>query len=149
MSKKRASRDAGPKQLLLPLGDSDSQSIRAGQLCRKEAVREALTLALAHCDLSREDVASEMSRLTGEAISVNHIHNWSSGAKRDWRFPMEYATAFCIVTGDWSVVAAILDGSGMVLADEETVTLAQFGGLLAEEKKRQKQKKALMEKLGL
>jgi hypothetical protein len=112
-----------------------SNAFRAGMLARKDAVREALTSALSSCGLSREDVAAEMSRLTGEHISRGHLDNWCSEGKRDWRFPCEYVTAFCIVTGDYGLVAAVLDGTGQGLADEETRAFAELGKTIVEERK--------------
>jgi hypothetical protein len=148
MTKRRTTSDTAPRQLLLPLHSGGTNGIRAGRLCRKEAVREALTEALAACQLSREEVAQEMTRLTGEAVSVNHIHNWCSEAKREWRFPLELATAFCLITGDFGLIAAILEGTGHGLADEGTMVLAEYGQILVEERRRASKKRELLERLG-
>ena len=147
MPKKRASSDTGPRQLCLPLQNGGTNTILAGRLCRKDAVREALTQALAACGMSREDVASEMTRLTGEAISRNHLDNWCSDAKREWRFPLELATAFCRITGDYGVVAAILEGTGHRLADELTMKAARLGVLAVEKKKLAQEERELFGEL--
>lgn len=147
MAKKRPRSDTAPGQLVLPLHFGGTNCIRAGHLCRKNSVREALTHALASCGMSREDVASEMTRLTGEAVSVNHLHNWCSDAKKEWRFPLELATAFCKITGDFGLIEAVLDGTEMGLADAHTLKAAEYGKLLAEEKKRAAKKRELLEAL--
>lgn len=147
MTKKRTSADSGQRQLKLPIGNGGSNALRAGTLARKQAVREALTKALAGCALTREDVAEELTRLTGEAISRTHLDNWCAEAKREWRFPLELAGAFCRITGDWGVLAAILDGSGYALADTQTMKAAEYGRLLVEEKKRAAKKRELLEEL--
>lgn len=147
MAKKRTPSDTDHRQLCLPIQNGGTNTIRAGRLCRKDAVREALTQALAACGLSREDVAEEMTRLTGEAISRNHLDNWCSDAKREWRFPLELATAFCRITGDYGIIGAILEGTGQGLADERTLKAAEYGRLLAEEKKRAAKKRELLEAL--
>jgi len=147
MTKKLTPSDRAPRQLLLPLRNRGTSGIRAGRLCRKNAVREALTQALAACELSREDVAEELTRVTGEAISVNHLHNWCSDAKKEWRFPLELVTAFCQITDDYGLIAAVLDGTGMSLADERTLKAAEYGRLLAEEKRRAAKKRELLEAL--
>jgi hypothetical protein len=116
---------------------------------RKDAVREALTEALESCPLTREQIASEMSRLTGESITINHINNWTSGAKRDWRFPLEYASALVVITGDAGIIAAVLDGTGMAMLDEGDQMYVEYGRLVVEEKQRQKKKRALMQQLGV
>jgi len=135
MSKKRPSSDASPRQLPLPMFKGRSNAFRAGMLARKDAVHEALTSGLSSCGLSREDVAAEMSRLTGEPITRAHLDNWCAESKRDWRFPLEYVTAFCVVTGDYGLVAAVLDGTGQGLADEETRSFAELGRAIVEERK--------------
>ncbi|GAB7082325.1 hypothetical protein [Megalodesulfovibrio paquesii] len=112
-------------------------------------MREALTEALAGCALSREEVAAELTRLTGEAVSVHHLHNWCSEAKREWRFPLELVTAFCQITQDYGVIAAVLEGTGQSLADKETLTLAEYGRLVAEDKKRAARRRELQERLGV
>jgi len=147
MTKKRGSSDTARGQLLLPLCSGGTNSIRAGNLSRKDAVREALTHALAACPMSREEVAEELSRLTGEAISRNHLDNWCSTGKREWRFPCELTTAFCRITGDFGLVVAVLEGTGFGLADDRTLKAAQYGRMLAEEKKRTAMKRKLLEAL--
>ncbi len=132
----------------LPILTGGASGLRAGRLCRKEAVREALAEALAVCSLSREEVAQEMTRLTGESVSVNHLNNWCSEAKREWRFPLELATAFCMITGSFGVIMAILDGTGHCLADEETRILAEYGQMIVEERRRASKKRDLLERLG-
>jgi len=149
MAKKTTVSAGTPRQLTLPLFQGRTNTIRAGMLARKDAVREALTQDLAECGLSRDDVAAEMSRLTGEPISRNHLDNWCSDAKREWRFPAEFSTAFCAVTGGTRVLQAILDGTGHGLADEKTMTLAEYGQILVEDKKRAAKRRKLQERLGL
>lgn len=143
-------KSVGPcRQLLLPIQTSGSQSMRAGSLSRKDAVREALTHAMDSCRLSREQIASEMSRLTGESITINHINNWTSGAKRDWRFPLEYVSALVVITGDAGIVSAVLEGTGLSVLDKDDQMYVEYGRLVVEEKQRQKKKRALMQKLGV
>ncbi len=137
------------RTLILPIQSYPSQSIRAGRMGRKYAVREALTEALGACDLSREQVASELSRLTGEAISINHINNWTSPAKEGWRFPLEYVAAFAVVTQNQGIIDAALEGTGLAVIGEEEQAYVEFGRIMIEDKKRMKKKKALMQKLGV
>ena len=67
MTKKRTSLDGTPRQLSLPLNQSGGRAMRAGMLCRKDAVREAFVRALKKSGLERDFLAAEMSRLTGES----------------------------------------------------------------------------------
>lgn len=61
---------------------------------------------------------------------------------------MELATAFCMITGDFGVIVAILEGTGHGLADEEARVLAEYGQILVEERKRASKKRELLERLG-
>lgn len=140
--------DSRQYELPLPLKKEGTLAIRAGRLGRKNAVREALTMALSNSAMSREEIAAELSRLTGEAVSVNHINNWCSEAKREWRFPLEMATALCMITGDFGIMEAVLEGTGHWLANERTMAAAEYGQLVAEEKKRAAKKRKLLEVLG-
>jgi hypothetical protein len=148
MAKKQHKNDiAGQLRLPIPLA-GDEQPERAGTLCRRDAVREALKIALSGCVLSREVIAEEMSRLTGESITVHHLNNWTSESKVEWRFPLEYLTAFITVTGDAGVVDAVLCSTRLALMDEETRTYAEYGRMLVEEKRQRKQKAELLKQLG-
>lgn len=121
--------------------------MRAGMLSRKEAVREAFVSALKKSGLEREYLAAEMSRLTGESITVNHINNWSSESKQDWRFPIEYGAAFCLIVDDFGLFEAALAGTGRELADEKTRVAAEYGLLIADKKKRAAKERELLEAL--
>lgn len=147
MTKKRPHSVLGPRQLSLPLHDSATNTTRAGMLARKDAVRESLTQALAGCGMSREEVAAEMTRLTGESVSRNHIDNWCSDAKREWRFPLEFVTAFCQITGNYALIEAVLTGTGQRLADERTIKAARLGVLAVERKKLAREERELFGEL--
>ncbi len=148
MAKKHHSQDKASRQLLLPLGKGGTNTIRAGRLGRHEAIREALTSALAKCPLSREEFAAEMSRLLGEAISTNHLNNWAAMAKTDWRFPLEYAAAFCLIAQDFGLFEAALEATGRELADEESKVLAEYGRVLVQKRKAASKERELLERLG-
>lgn len=121
--------------------------MRAGMLCRKDAVREAFIRALKKSGLERDFLAAEMSRLTGESITANHINNWCSESKQDRRFPLEYAAAFCVVVDDYGLFEAALNGTGWGLADEKARAAAEYGRHMAEKKKRAAKERELLEAL--
>ena len=148
MAKKHHSLDKAPRQLLLPLVNGGTNTIRAGKLGRHNAIREALTSALASSSLSREEFAAEMSRLTGESLSTNHLNNWCSTAKKDWRFPMEYAAAFCLIAQDFGLFEAALEETGRELADEESKVLAEYGRVLVQKRRAASKERELLERLG-
>jgi hypothetical protein len=127
--------DRGPKQLSLPIHHAHTTRFDAGDLTRREAIREALTLDLADTDMPREIIAKELSRLTSEKISRNHIDNWTSEARTDRYFPIQIATAWMIVLRSPRLARIMLKGTGYGLADEETLGLAELGEVIIEERK--------------
>jgi hypothetical protein len=136
-------------QLTFPLEKIESRKHRAGSFRRHDHVSEALKDALKNCGLAREVVAEELSRLTGDQISVNHLNNWTAESKNGWRLPLEYAAAISVITGDIGIVKAALEGSGVKVLDEEEAAIYELGRITAEDMKRKKKKKEVMEKLGI
>jgi hypothetical protein len=114
-------------------------------MCRRDAVREALADTIEHCGLSREALAAEMSRLTGDSISRTHIDQWTAPSKSGWRFPLEYAAALAAITGDCRVVEAALAGTRFRVVDERTVAAAELGRMVAEERRRRARMRELLE----
>ena len=136
-------------QMTLPLDDIQPRKFRAGSLRRHEQVREAVKRALKNCGLPRDVVAEEISRLTGDQVSVNHLNNWTAESKGGWRLPVEYAAALSVVTGDIGPVQAAFDGTGMVVLDQEQAAVYEVGKITAEDLERKKKRKEVLERLGL
>jgi hypothetical protein len=149
MTKFQPSKAPVGRQLNLPLTNLRSFDESAGKYRRKEAVQEALKRTLRNCQLSREEIADEMSRLVSEKITVTHIANWTAESKNGWRMPLEYAAAFYVVTGDPGVVKAALAGSGIGVLDDKDFALYELGKIVAEERSRGKKKRQVMERLGI
>jgi hypothetical protein len=149
MTKKKRFPDTRERQLNLPFSNLRSFDELAGSYSRKSAVQEALKRTLRDCQLSREEIADEMSRLVSEKITVNHIANWTAESKNGWRMPLEYAAAFFVITGDDGVVKAALSGSGIGIMDDREYAFYELGKIVAEERQRSKKKRRVMEELGL
>jgi len=123
--------------------------LRAGALRVKEAVNEALKAALDKCGMSRDEVARELSRLVGEEISVHTLNNWCAEGKNNRRFPLEYAGALAVITGSQEVLDAALRSSGFRVLDIEQLVYYELGVIEAEERRRRKAKKEVIERIGL
>ena len=126
--------DLRAKQLSLPFMTSRSFKHQAGSFRRAEAVHEAVLMALKHCLLSREEIADEMSRLLGEKVTVNHVANWAAESKNGWRMPLEYASAFCVVTNDNRVIKAAFSGSGINVLDDSEMAFYEIGKAVEEKR---------------
>lgn len=134
-----------PTQLALFKSKSRTSHLRAGALRVKEAQHEALKRALNDCDLDREEVAKEMSRLVGEEISVHALNNWCAEGKSNRRFPLECAKALALITGDTDILEAAL-GPDFVVLDEAGQVCLEYGQLVLEDRVRAKRKRQLQEK---
>lgn len=124
-------------------------TLRAGALRVKEAVNEALKAALAGCQMSREEIAGELSRLVGEEMSVHTLNNWCAEGANNRRFPLECAAALSIITGNREVLDAALKTAGFRVLDAEESAYYELGIIEAEELVRRKHKKEVMERIGL
>ncbi|SDB03373.1 hypothetical protein SAMN05660653_00148 [Desulfonatronum thiosulfatophilum] len=144
MTKKKARTDRG--QLQLPL-DLHREPVRAGGYRVRDAVQEALRETLEKCPISREDLAEEMSRVTGESVTVNHLNSWTAASKQGWRFPLEFAAAMAMITGNTAILDAALSVTGFRVVSVDDLKIMEFGRLTLEEKKRASRKRALMEEL--
>lgn len=147
MSKKTTKSDQGMIQLTLPLSELPSQRRRSGSLRAKEAVKEALRSALHRCGIAREVVADELSRLTGEDISIHQINNWVSPAKEDRSMPLEYAAALATVTGDTGFLSIALEAAGILVLSSEQAPYYELGRITAEDRARAKKRKDILERI--
>ena len=136
-------------QMDLPLTEIKSFNEPAGSFRRKEAVQEAMRCTRKNCPLKCEQIAEEMTRLTGENITVSHINNWTAESKSGWKFPLEYAAAWFVITGDIGPIRAALTGSGIGVLNDRDFALFELGKIVADERSRSKKKRQVMEVLGL
>lgn len=147
MSKTVGKPDRRMVQLTLPLSELASQQRRSGSLRAKEAVKEALRQALARCGLSREVVADELTRLTGEDISLHTINNWVAPGKDDRCVPLEYAGALAVITGDSGFVQVAVEAAGILVLNAEQAPYYELGRITAEDRARAQKRRAIMERL--
>lgn len=148
MSKRKAKSDNRMVQLTLPMSSLPSQRLRNGSLRTCEGVQSALSRALTRCGLSREVVAEEISRLTGHEVSVHALNNWAAASKEDRPTPLQALAALVTVTDDPGLAEAALEGTGYRLLPPDEVAYYELGKMVAEEKKRAKQKRKIWEQIG-
>lgn len=141
--------DAKPRQLTMSMSKRRPENLRAGAFRVKEAVNEALKAVLENCELSREEIAAELSRLVGEEISVHTLNNWCAEGKHNRRFPLEYAAALAVITGSRDVLDAALKVAGFRVLDADQGAYYELGVIAAEELARRKHKREVMERIGL
>jgi aspartate aminotransferase-like enzyme len=78
----------------------ENQTTRpAGSFDIDRQFREAISLALKNCPLSRWQVAARMAELTGSEITKAMLDSWTAESKETHRFPAIYLPAFCEAAG--------------------------------------------------
>jgi hypothetical protein len=134
-------------QLTLPLSSLPTANMAAGSQRCREAVHEALREALSASGLSREYVAGELSRLTGDQISIHHINSWTAESKAGERhLPIEYVAALTMVLGDSRILAAACPAGYMVLPPEQAAVY-ELGRMTVEKRRRGRKEKELWERI--
>lgn len=136
---------ATPKQIPLPWSRPRTSNLRAGSLRTKEAVTEAIKKAIDNCHLDRESIAKELTRLVGESFSIHALNNILSEGKQNRRFPLEFAKAFTVITGDTGILRAALQPE-FDLMDDKGKAAHDYGLLMLENKARLKRKRELEQK---
>lgn len=147
MSKRAPKLAEGMVQLTLPLSSLPSQKLKAGSLRTSETVKEALRQALRSCGLSRETVADELTRLTGESISIHQINNWAAPGKDDRSIPLEQLAALTFVTGDAGLARAALACAGWAVLRPDEVPFFELGRMAAEDRERTRKKREILERI--
>jgi len=136
-------------QLTMHMSRLASFRMRAGSLRRKESVSEALRRVLDGCrnldgsPVDRETISKELSRLVGENISVHTLNNWCAQGKENRRFPLEYAEAIALITGDRGIVDAAFVHFRVL--DELEVPLFEMGKLVIEDRSRSRRRREMLE----
>jgi hypothetical protein len=103
------------------------ESIVPGSLNDASIIRAALVEAIRNCGKSREQLADQMSTLTGTEVTVRRINAFTAESREDYRFPSELARAFCIATGDFSLLQRQAELAGFHLINETDYSLLKLG----------------------
>lgn len=115
-----------------------------GSLDIDRQFREAISLDLKGCTLSRYGVAARMSELTGQEISKAMLDAWTAESKENHRFPAIFLPAFCAATGQTRAMQLACRASGSFLLPGGDALRAEIRRLDEEiEKKQQERRKRL------
>lgn len=78
---------------------TEEPRLSSGSLQHSIELREVMSEALRTSQLTRYEVAAEMSRLLGVEITKAQLDAWTAESRSNWRFPFEYAAAFDAALG--------------------------------------------------
>ena len=104
-----------------------SNCIMPGSMNDAGIVRAALVEAIRTCGKSREQLADEMSTLTGTEVTARRINAFTAESREDYRFPSELARAFCEATGDFSLLKRLAELAGFHLVTQTEYELLRLG----------------------
>jgi hypothetical protein len=79
--------------------------------------RELIARVLKQSSKDRQRVATELSALTGERITVPIVNQWLAASKPNVRFPASLLKAFCELTGDYRPILTLLPDDLKATAD--------------------------------
>lgn len=118
-----------------------------GTLNDAGVVRAALIEAIRKCGKSREELADQMSSLTGTEVTVRRINAFTAESREDYRFPSELARAFCLATGDFSLLRRQAELAGFHLVTETEYELLRLGREYLRQKRASSQVEMLEKRL--
>ena len=116
-----------------------------GSLNMSAAVREAVNRSIDSCpDKDRFQIAAEMSRLLDIEITKAMLDGWTASSKDGYRFPLEFAAAFCKVTGSNLVLEVICRPVGMYALQGPDALRSQLQKMQEERRKISAQEKEVV-----
>ncbi len=92
-------------------------------------LRHLVSETLKKCSKDRFTVAADMSRLTGREISKGMLDSWSSEARAEWRFPLEFAPAFEVATDTYALTEFMARKRGCKVYAGDDLLAAELGKL--------------------
>lgn len=97
---------------LLVAAREESATRAPGRLNIAARMAMAAKAAIRNAPKSREIIAEEMAELTGEAVTVSQINNWTADS-HPHRIPGEMIPAFCVACGDNGLIEVQAEAAGV------------------------------------
>ncbi|HBJ88013.1 MAG TPA: hypothetical protein DDZ88_29985 [Verrucomicrobiales bacterium] len=117
------------------------ENAAAGSLDIDRQFREAVSLDLKGCPLSRYGVAGKMSELLGQDITAAMLNSWTAESHNGHRFPAIFLPAFCAATGQSRAMQLVGRASGSFLLPGSDALRAEIRRLDEEIASKQCEKK--------
>ena len=121
--------------------EQKSESKPVGSFDIDRRFREAISLALKRCPLSRYQVAARMSELCDTDITKTMLDSWTAESKEMHRFPAIFLPAFCEAVGQSDPLKLIGDPVGVFILPGPEALRAEIQRLEEEIGKKQAEKK--------
>lgn len=125
-----SSRHTSPSNSEQELRRLQTESVSSGtfpSLNDETLLRDILNASIKSSGKSRDHIADEMSLLLQTRVSRRALDLYTAESAEQNRFPMQYARAFCQVTGDTTLLRALPELAGLKVIDEEEQALLELG----------------------
>ncbi len=106
-----------------------------GTMDVQSRLRESLNLAIKGCNLSRWEIAGQLSDLLDREVSKAMLDAWTAESKEGHRFPAEFLPAFCMVTGSREPLSLLAEKAGLFALPGPEALRAEIQKLDEEAKK--------------
>lgn len=98
------------------------------------SVRALVTEVIRRSPKSREQLAEEMTVLLARPVTARMLYAWTAYSSEVHRFPLAYARAFCQASGDYRLIALLVERLGLAVIDGDQARLLELAErLLAKE----------------
>ena len=137
-----------PDQLDLWFEIPQEPTATGGSLDYATELRHVLSDAITASGKNRYEIAAEMSRLTGIEVTKAQLDAWTAESRTVWRFPFEYAAAFEVATGSYSLVDLLTRKRGCKAYWGREAVMLELGRLEKDEQELKRRKSKLKQLLG-
>lgn len=112
----------------LPLfPENSSINVLPGSLNDDSLVRSAISESIKRSGKSREQVAEEMTRSLGIAVTARMITSFTTESKELHRWPGAWDRAFCHATGEWQLLFCRVEAAGFSVITTTEAQLLELG----------------------
>jgi hypothetical protein len=143
MTKTKQSLVTDPAQLSLfdsiKRDREDRQTQRPGRMCVTSRLNASIKAAIKTAPKSVEQIADDMTELTGGDVTPAMIYNYTSNHPH--KFPCELLPAFCEATGDYSPLLVLTDTAGVYTVEPPDKIRAKLQKLEEQKKELDREKR--------
>lgn len=86
-----------------------------------------LVESIRKCGKSRGQIADTMSRLSGTDVTERKLNAFTAESRGDVRFPLELVRAFCMATGDWTLLRNLIEMAGFHFVTKTEFDVLRLG----------------------
>lgn len=112
---------------------------RPGRMCLSSKLLASVKSAIKTAPKSREQIADDMTELSGRKITVAMINNWTAES-HPHDLPAALIAVFCESTGDYGPLLVINDSAGVFTVEPPDVIRARLQRLDEKKKELDKEK---------